>query len=126
MSSEPPQGAAPFNDVVTVDLAAGEEAVIGYEPEDRRSRFVVPTVAASKRPDSDYKITLDGVTRFGTAAIPPTDIDDDADTFRPPREFSDRMEIVIGNLGSGSRTYHVQVVGWETRRRVDDSPGRGF
>lgn len=124
--TEPPSNASPFNDVVTVTLDPGEEAVIGYEPEERRSRFVVPTVLMSKWQLSEYVVELDGVDRFGPASIPPSDIDDDSDTFRPPESFEDRMEVIVSNLSDSTRTYHVQVVGWEERLPVDRQAGRGF
>lgn len=116
----------PFNDVVSVSLASGEEAVIGYEPEDRYSNFIVSMVAMSKYPNSSYEVEMDGQTRFGPAEIPPTDIDDSDDTWTPARVFSDRMEIVISNLSSSNRTYHVQVEGRERRGTVDHGDGRGW
>lgn len=117
---------SPFNDVVSVSLDAGQEAVIGYEPEDRRSNFIVPTVAISKYPNSTYTVELDSQTRFGPAEIPPTDIDDDVETFVPAEAFSDRMEIVVSNLSSSTRTYHIQVKGRERRGTVDQGSGRGW
>lgn len=125
MTIDPDAGDSPFNDVISVELDAGKEAVISYEPEDRRSEFYVRTVAISKAAQTAYRIDTDGTNEFN-GDIPPTDIDDLDQTFFPPESFEDHMEIVITNSSDATRIYHIQVIGWESRRVVDEREGRGF
>jgi hypothetical protein len=111
----------PFNAAKAVTLDAGTEATVRFEPQERQSDYFLATVAISKRADSSYLVETDGTAEYGPAPIPPTDPDDDSDTFRPPTTFSDHVEITVQNLdSSATRTYYLQVVGWERRRFTDE------
>lgn len=111
----------PFNQAKAVTLDAGQEAEITFEPAERQSEYYMATLAISKRSDSSYRVETDGTNEFGPAPIPPTDIDDDADTFRPPATFEDSVTVTVANLdSSATRTYNLQVVGWERRRFTDE------
>lgn len=112
----------PFNESASVTLDAGQEATVTFSPDRKvQSTYFLATVAVSKFSDSDYEIETDGTTEYGPAPIPPTDPDDDSDTFRPPTTFEDMVTITVANLdSSATRTYYFQVVGWERRRLVDE------
>lgn len=97
----------------TVDLPDGSKATIEFEPEQSGSTFYVPTIAASKIRDTSYSITFDGGEEEYVGAIPPTDIDDLAAVWTPPKEFDNSCTVVMKNLGSNPQTYHVQLIGWE-------------
>lgn len=104
----------PLHDVQTVTLDPGQRAVISYELDDRGSRFFLPTLAVTKEPNSSYELELDGSRTFGPASIPPTDIDDDTETWRPPETFERTATVTVENLDdSVTRTYHVRLKGWE-------------
>lgn len=109
-----------FNEATSVTLDPGQKGTITFEPEDRQSDYYLPMLAASKIEDSEYEILTDGTTTFGPAPIPPTDIDDDNQTFIPPETFSDYCDVEISNLGSNTQTYIVQAKGWERRKRTDE------
>lgn len=111
-----PQGATPITEVETVMLDDGTKAKITFLPDESGSTFYVPVVAASKRAESSYEIVFDGAqsTKFGPAAIPPTDIDDLAAVWTPPKEFTDKVTVTIKNLSNDDgRVYHAQLLGWE-------------
>lgn len=111
----------PFNEAASVTLDPGERAEVTFEPENRVSDYFLPTLAVSKHPNSSYEIQTDGTTLFGPAPIPPTDPDDDSDTFRPPETFADSAVVIVENLDStATRTYYIQVIGWERRRYTDE------
>lgn len=109
------EGDVPFNEPATVVLGPNEQGTVTFESSQRGSTFYLPLLAVSKRPSSTYEVRMDnGRTVFGPAAIPPTDVDDLAQTFHPCLQFTDKMQVIVSNLsGSTTRTYHVQPVGFE-------------
>jgi hypothetical protein len=110
----PPADAVPFNEPVQVKLAPGEKATVTFEPQTSGTRFHLPTVGISKLPNSTYEVRADDTPTFGQAPVPPTDVDDFTETFRPPVEFSDSLTVVVRNVdNSTTRTYTIQPVGWE-------------
>lgn len=110
---KPSKNDVPFNEPQTVTLGANQQATVSFTPQQRNTTFVLPQVAISKAPTTTYTVRVDQQTVFGPAAIPPTDIDNSTQTFFPPRRFSNKLEILVVNVGSSTRTYHVQPVGWE-------------
>lgn len=112
----------PVNEPLQVELGPEQAATFVYEPTQQSTDgFVVPTVAASKKPDSAYTVWFDGQQKFGPSPVPPTDIDDLGVTFFPAYEFYEDLEVRIENLStSNTRTYTVQPVGYE---RAADSGG---
>ena len=109
----PGENAVPVNEPVTVTLNAGQEATVSFAPIQNVTEHVVVTLAASKAPDTTYEVKMDGTVVFGPASIPPTDIDDTVQTFVPPRDFSQSCKVRVSNLGSSTKTYHVQLIGYE-------------
>lgn len=104
----------PFNQPATVVLQPGEQATVTFEAQQRRSVFFLPLLAVTKVPAATYEVRMDDRTVYGPCAVPPTDIDDLAQTFHPCLRFSEQMEVVISNLSeSSTRTIHVQPVGFE-------------
>ena len=113
MSHQPGEGAVPVNEPVTVTLNSGEEATVSFAPIKQVTEHVVVTLAASKSADTTYEVQMDDQTVFGPASIPPTDIDDTVQTFVPPRDFRQECKVRVSNLGSSTKTYHVQLIGYE-------------
>lgn len=109
-----------FNRVASVTLADGQKASVTFSPSDRTSQYFLRMAAISKKTGSTYEVRLDDAVEFEEAAIPPTDVDDSVDTFTPPETFEREIEIVIKNTSGSSKTYRVQVAGWERRRRTDE------
>lgn len=109
-----------FNEVGSVTLAAGQEGTITFTPTGRSSRHYAEQIAADKEPDTIYRVEVDGQVVFGDHSMPPTDIDDAAPTFRPAKRFDRELVVVITNTGASTRTYRVNLVGWEVRRLVDE------
>lgn len=120
---KPSEFATPVNEPVQVELGAGQRATFSYTPSQLSTPgFVVPTLAASKLPDSAYTVKFDGRTVFGPSPAPPTDVNDLGVTFMPAFEFNDELEVIVENLqDSGTRTYTVQPIGYE---RAGDDGGR--
>lgn len=111
----------PFNESTAVTLDPGEEVTVTFEPAERQSDYFLPQVAISKFPNSTYRVETDDTNEYGPAPLPPTTPDDDADTFRPPTTFSDKVTVTVANLdGSSTRTYYLQIVGWERRKFTDE------
>jgi len=111
----------PFNESTAVTLDPSEEATVTFQPDGRLSDYFVPTVAVSKHPNSEYTVETDGTSEYGPAPLPPTDPDDDSDTFRPPETFSDSLTVQVTNLdATATRRYYIQVIGWERRRYTDE------
>jgi len=119
---KPSEYATPVNEPVTAAIPAGQRATFIFEPTNRTTPgFVVPTVAASKLPDSAYTVRFDEQTKFGPAPAPPTDVNDVGVTFLPAFEFEETLEVIVENLAdTGTRTYTVQPVGYE---RSDETGG---
>ena len=115
----PPEDATSFAHPESVELQAGEKATIEWEPERSGTTFYMKVLAASKAKDTVYTIKADGSTIFGPAAVPPTDIDDLVAVWDPPKTFTTSVEITIKNLGTGTRTYHAQPVGFETSEAIE-------
>lgn len=104
----------PFNETESVTIDSGQEGSVTFTLTGSRSRFFLPTLAISKKGGTTYELELDGQTVYGPAGIPPTDVDDDSDTFRPPEYFERKATVTITNTSANDgRTYFVQLVGWE-------------
>lgn len=114
----PPEDATAFASPQSVELASGERATISWEPDRSGTTFFMHVLAVSKAADTTYEVRCDGRTVFGPAAIPPTDIDDLKAVWDPPQTFDTDLTLIIKNLGTGSRTYHAQPVGFETQQGV--------
>ena len=110
---QPNPGAVGFNEPATVDLEPGERATVKFDPKKRVSELVLPIVAISKFAGCVYEVRADGSERYGPSQIPPTDIDDLGVCFLPALRFNDSLTCEITNLGTSSRTVHVQPIGWE-------------
>ena len=115
----PPDDATPLATPKTVRLDGGEEATITWTPERSGTTFYLQVLAASKASESTYRIKADGSVIYGPAAIPPTDIDDLVPVWNPAHEFTTSLELRIQNVGTGTRTYHAQPVGYETNQEVE-------
>lgn len=115
----PPEDATPFASPQSVELGSGQRAVITWSPSRSGTTFHMPVLAASKAADTSYEVKADGRTVFGPAAIPPTDIDDMKAIWDPPQQFDSELKLIIKNLGTGTRTYHAQPVGFETEQGVE-------
>lgn len=108
----------PFNVSTEVSVPAGSEATITLEPSDRSGRFFVPVVAISDYETSTYRITVDDMRRY-EATVPPVDLSVPVDSFMPPLQFEDDMEITIANLsppGGVDNDYIIRLIGWQRRR----------
>lgn len=105
----------PVNEPLSELLDCGQRAIFTFEPRQQSTPgFVVPTVAASKHPESSYTVWFDDQQVYGPSAIPPTDIDDTVVTFIPAFEFADELKIQVENLSSSTtRDYVVQPIGYE-------------
>lgn len=110
-----PGNAVSFNETVSRVLDPGQQLTAEFTPKQRTATFHLPVLAVSKFPDSTYRVKTDGTTVFGTAPIPPTDVDDLDVTFIPPKEFTGSLEVQVTNAGANTRRYHVQALGWEVR-----------
>lgn len=109
----PTEAAAPYNRVQSVDLDGNQRAVMTWEPENSGSVFYLPALAATKTADAVYTVKTDGARVYGPAETPPTDIDDMGVTFVPSQTFRTKLEVIIDYLGTGTKTFHVQPVGFE-------------
>ncbi len=110
-----PPDATSFNAPSTVELEPGERANIEYVPTRSGTTFKLPILAISGWPGSTYEIKADGQKIYQEAEVPPTDIDDLAQTFYPPESFESTLMVRIRNVGAQTRTYTVQPIGWETQ-----------
>lgn len=111
---EPAADAIPVNDPATTDVGPGQRATFTFTAATRTNNgFYLPVLAASKRSQTSYEVKLDGVNIYGPAAVPPTDIDDTAICFLPAFEFSQKIEVVIINMGDSTREYTVQPIGFK-------------
>lgn len=111
--ARPGEDAVPVNEPVSVTLNAGEEAVVEFSPIGQVVEHAVVVLAISKAKDTTYEISMDGTTVFGPSGIPPTDIDDTVQTFIPPRSFGSNCTVTVSNTGAATKTYHVQLIGYE-------------
>lgn len=109
----PPEDSIPLCEPETVELQGGQKATIEFSPERSSTTLQIVTPAVSKYSESSYEIRLDGNTKYGPAALPPTDVDDMAGMWRPARQAQNEVQIIIKNLSGVSRTYHTQLIGWE-------------
>lgn len=111
----PSDDAAPIADPTTVVLGPAEQATISFSPDQSGTTFYLPVVAASKEPDTEYRIKIDDTTVWGPSEIPPTDIDDLQPVWMPAQVFQSRLVVEITNLRTdgGERRYHVLPVGFE-------------
>lgn len=111
----------PFAEAVAVTLDPGEQAVITLEPEDHLSEYFLRELSVSRHTDSTYKVETDGTTLFGPNPVPPTDPQDSWPAFKPPETFSDRVTVTVTNVhASKTRTYVVEMNGWERRPFPDE------
>lgn len=108
-----PEGAIPIFEPETVQLDPGQKGTITFSAKKSNTTLKIVTPAISKLKDSSYRVELDGNTEYGAAALPPTDVDDLAGCWRPAKRARNQVTITIKNLGSVTRTYHAQLVGWE-------------
>lgn len=117
--TEPGPHDEPFNAATSVTLDPNTQQTVVLVPDDHHeARHFLETLAISKKRDTTYTVDKDSQEEFPEAGIPPTDIDDATDTYRPPLTFEDRIEVTIANLdGSKTRTYYVQAIGWKRRKR---------
>jgi len=111
---QPADGDLPFNEPVTVTLGPAEVAQLEFTPKQNSTTFVLPIVAVSKHPGTEYRVKADGDVVYGPASVPPTDIDDLQVTFLPARKFETKLLVEIANVGATERRYTAQPVGWET------------
>ena len=111
---QPSDGDLPFNEPVTVTLGPSEFAQLKFTPQQTSTTFVLPILAASKEPGTEYRVKADGDVVYGPASVPPTDIDDLQVTFLPARKFETKLLVEIANVGAKEHRYTVQPVGWET------------
>lgn len=109
----PDDNDVPVNETAAVTLDSGQEAVVTFSPIQNITEHAVIVLAVSKQKDTTYTIEMDGGEVYGPAAIPPTDIDDTVQTFIPPRSFSSECRVKVANTGASTRTYHVQLIGYE-------------
>ncbi|UWG46577.1 hypothetical protein HSRCO_0278 [Halanaeroarchaeum sp. HSR-CO] len=114
----PPDDATSVTKPQSATLDGNQKATMTWERERSGTTFYLPMLAASKEGDTTYEVKMDGSTIFGPAAIPPTDIDDKVAIWDPPKTFDSKLTVIIRNLGTASRTYHVQPVGFETAEEV--------
>ena len=114
MHRRPSEDSTGVHQARQVVLDGEQKAVIEFQGERSNSTFSVPTIAISKRDGTTYEVRADGATEFGPAPVPPTDIDDLAQTFVPPIQFDSKLKIVIKNTTqTDNRRYAMQVIGWE-------------
>ncbi len=109
-----PADATAFNAPSTVELEPGERADVEYVPTRSGTTFLLPILAVSGWQGSTYEVRADGQRIYKEAEIPPTDIDDLAQTFYPPESFDTSLTVRIRNVGTQTRSYTVQPIGWET------------
>lgn len=111
----PSEDAKPVADPETVRLGPNERATVTFSPELSGTRFVVPTVAVSKRADSSYRVKMDEDTVWGPATFPPTDIDDVETVWFPARQFTESLTVKVANLrdSGGERRYQIVPIGFE-------------
>jgi hypothetical protein len=109
-----PEGAVAFNEAVRGVLNTNQKLTATFRPLQSGAEFWLPIVAASKHPDSTYEIILDGKTIYDEI-IPPTDIDDLAQTFYPPPSFGNKLRVIIRYTGSSQRIFDIQPIGWEVQ-----------
>jgi hypothetical protein len=107
-----PADYAPVFDAVVETLDPGERMVVTSTP-DGGETVHVDCVAASKYQGLTYEIRADGRTRYGQAGVPPTDVDDLAQTFIPALEFDSKLRTIVRNPSQKTRVVAVQVRGWE-------------
>jgi len=111
---QPADGDLPFNEPVAVTLQPSELAQLTFEPKQNSTTFVLPILAVSKHPGTEYRVKADGEVVYGPAPVPPTDIDDLQVTFIPARKFENSLLVEVVNVGNQEHRYAVQPVGWET------------
>jgi hypothetical protein len=111
---QPADGDLPFNEPATVTLGPDELAQLEFTPQQNSTTFVLPILAVSKEPGTEYRVKADGEVVYGPASVPPTDIDDLQVTFLPARKFETSLVVEVANVGAKEHRYTVQPVGWET------------
>ena len=117
---EPEPEDVAFNEPVTVDLDPAQRATVTFTPEQSGSTFYLHTLAVSKVEGTIYEVRDDDTEMYGPASVPPTDIDDLTVCWRPAKQFSRSLEVVIVNNSESEQTYHVQPVGHES---IGGGPG---
>jgi hypothetical protein len=111
----PPDGGGPVHIAESVDIPGNSRGTITFTPRESGTVFRIPALAVSKRAQTTFEVVADGTVRFPQAAVPPTDVDDFGPVFWPSLQFRDSLEVIVRNLDTVTRTYNVQVSGWEQR-----------
>lgn len=112
----PDESDTPVHEAAKVSLEPGQKAIVTMSPETAGSQHRIPVVAISKHGRTNYRIKVDGSTRFGPSPIPPTDPDDMGTVFMPTLSLQREMKVQIKDVRSsgGARTFYVQTIGWDS------------
>lgn len=111
----PPESAIPIMEVESVDLDSGSRAIVEIAPERSSDQLRLGTVAVSNFSDAAYELRSDGSRLYGPAPIPPSTVADPVVTWVPAIPVRTSLQVVLDDLrgSGGSRTYHVQPIGYE-------------
>ncbi|MGB9987317.1 hypothetical protein [Salarchaeum japonicum] len=112
---KPDPSDAPVHETESVALEPGQKATITMSPSTSGNLHYIPTIAVSKYSGATYAVAVDGTSRFGPAAMPPTDPDNAQVTFLPCLQLRRELTVTVKDVrATGSeREYLVQVIGWE-------------
>jgi hypothetical protein len=110
---EPDTGDIPINEALTKEIPDGSKLIVTFTPEQRTTQFRLASLGISKHPQTTYEVRADGNNVYGPAPIPPTDVDDLVTTWIPTLAFSQKLQVVIRNVGEQARFYTLQPVGYE-------------
>lgn len=111
-AGDDPDDYAPVLDAVVETLKPGERLEVVTVP-DNSETVHIDCVAVSKFKGLTYEVKTDDVTRYGQVGVPPTDVDDLAQTFKPALKFTSKLKTIVRNPSSTERLVIVQIRGWE-------------
>jgi len=101
----------PVNQAVGEEIPAGAKATFTFEPDAGKMR--VGSIGVSKHIGLTYTVKVDGEERFGPAPIPPTDIDNSAQTHEPRLPVDRTLSVIVKNPSSVNRFVAAQLRGIE-------------
>jgi len=113
MSESPagPDNWFPVNEAIARTIPSGSKATYLFEPD--ASGLYADAVAASKYSGLTYEVVVDGETRYGPAAVPPTDVDDMTTTHNPRLEAKRHLRVIVRNPSGVERDVTAQIRGVE-------------